>query len=358
MEVQRTAIWWPVCAMMRRVKGLVLMAVSLAVLAGGLLAAVVGSAASTTAPALVPYSIAFWDKEHGLISSGWPSCQKAHCPGTSRSVVTGARRAVFCCTRTSRSSGCRSRRTVKCGSCGFQTCPAHPRLLRSMDSGATWRRVGLADFVQVSFGDANHGLGIRQVGVRTTAAHVQLLATVDGGRRWHPTTDPCALSRWAGDVQGVSLATPARGWVLCVNLYGVGNAGKSIYRTDDGGRHWQRLLNTQLVNSGGHQSSISSGGIGLYGYPKGIAFASDGLGVLWESRGTLYLTRDGGRHWKSFPRVSEPEGDFGSSAAAVPGRAFALLARLVARPVPVRLIATRSDLTGWRTVRTWTYLVN
>jgi hypothetical protein len=84
--------------------------------------------------------------------------------------------------------------------------------------------------------------------------------------------------------------------------------------------------------------------------------------LLWHSadagrdwsRGTLYLTRDGGYRWKAFPKVAEPEADFALSAAVVPGRAFALLSRTPARPVAFRLVATTSGLGAWHTVRTWT----
>jgi photosystem II stability/assembly factor-like uncharacterized protein len=137
-------------------------------------------------------------------------------------------------------------------------------------------------------------------------------------------------------------------------MYGLGNAGKAIYQTSDGGKHWRRVAVAQVGKQpNGRTRCICSGGICICGYPEGIAFARDGVGVLWESRGTLYLTRDGGAHWKAFPNVSEPELDFGWSGAAVPGRAFVLLARTPHRPIPFRLITTTSDLTGWRTLRTW-----
>jgi photosystem II stability/assembly factor-like uncharacterized protein len=47
----------------------------------------------------------------------------------------------------------------------------------------------------------------------------------------------------------VSLVSPQRGWLLCVYMYGLGNARKLIYRTEDGGKHWQRVA---LAQFGGH----------------------------------------------------------------------------------------------------------
>ena len=124
---------------------------------------------------------------------------------------------------------------------------------------------------------------------------------------------------------------------------GAGNQGKAIYRTTDGGRNWQRLL---LLEIGGRPA----GGISSYGYALGIAFAPNGAGLLWESRGTLYLTLDGGRRWQPQARVARPEVDFGSSASVVPGRAFALLTRGSA---VYRLVATARDYRNWRTLRVW-----
>jgi hypothetical protein len=86
--------------------------------------------------------------------------------------------------------------------------------------------------------------------------------------------------------------------------------GKSVYRL--GPRGWRRVAYTPFAppGPGGY------GGIALYGYPLGIAMADDGFGLIWESRGTLYLTRDGGSHWVGLPKVAKPEVDFGVSGIA------------------------------------------
>jgi photosystem II stability/assembly factor-like uncharacterized protein len=118
-----------------------------------------------------------------------------------------------------------------------------------------------------------------------------------------------------------------------------------VFETTDGGRGWRRLLSVGFTN-------ISAGGISSSGYGLGISFNRQGVGVLWESRGTLYLTLDGGREWKPLPRVARPEIDFGSSASVVPGRAFALLSE---GSGAYRLVATTDGYQGWRTVRKWRY---
>src|SRR5713226_6856196 len=82
---------------------------------------------------------------------------------------------------------------------------------------------------------------------------------------------PVAAAFWA-----VSLAAP-RGWLLCLCEPGAGSLRKATYRTRDGGSTWQR-----------------AGSVGLSGYARGVSFAAYGAGLLWEGRGTLYLTLDGG----------------------------------------------------------------
>jgi Photosynthesis system II assembly factor YCF48 len=312
--------------------------VKAAALATALLTAVVfGSIRALGAPAesvtvtprsLLPSAIAFWNRQHGLIGTGFEDY-----PGTldrgSISVTTDGGRTSHVLVQTPgpvvRIAVARPAqawaivRACKRGRCSLD-------LWRSSDAGRTWQVVRPAPppFYTASFADAQHGFAL--------VHDHRLIATTNAGRTWRRLASPCP----AETKSRVSLVSPGRGWLLCLGQPGAGNQEKTFYRTDDAGTHWQRL----------------SGGFS-YGYPQGIAFASDGLGVMWESRGTLYLTRHGGRHWTGFAHVSAPEADFGLSASVVPGRAFALLWRTPVRPIPFRLVATTHDLTGWRTVRTW-----
>src|SRR5260370_13535143 len=112
----------------------------------------------------------------------------------------------------------------------------------------------------------------------------------------------------------------------------------------DGGRRRQHGQETRRVyaRAAGH----GYGGISSYGYPIGIAMARDGFGVIWESRGTLYVTRDGGSHWIALPKVARPEEDFGASAAALPnGVGYVLLS--VGGSGVRRLIGTRDGGHTW-----------
>jgi photosystem II stability/assembly factor-like uncharacterized protein len=78
--------------------------------------------------------------------------------------------------------------------------------------------------------------------------------------------------------------------------------------------------------------------------------AADGFGVIWESRGTLYETRDGGVHWIGLPKTARPEVDFGGSGTALAhGVAYVLLER----GGTSRLIGTRDAGRTWHVVHRW-----
>jgi hypothetical protein len=315
-----------------------LVAVVLAGLCLGLAAARgSGQSPMTTPLQFLPNTIAFWNQEHGLIGTGnetylgtpWQVCERK-CRG-SISVTTDGGRTSHVLVRTPgpvvRIMVARPRLAwaIVVPACKQASC-THD-LWRSVDAGRKWQVINPAPdpFYTASFADSAHGLALSGSG--------RPLITIDGGRTWQRRANPCP----ADEASSVSLVSPQRGWLLCLGQPGAGNQEKTLYRTDDAGARWKRL----------------EGGFS-YGYPQGIAFAPDGLGVIWESRGTLALTRDSGRHWTDFPSVAEPEADFGLSASVVVGRAFALLSRTPVRPVRFRLVSTTPDLGGWGTVRTWT----
>jgi photosystem II stability/assembly factor-like uncharacterized protein len=97
---------------------------------------------------------------------------------------------------------------------------------------------------------------------------------------------------------------------------------------------------------------VPARGLGEYGYVAGVAMARDGFGIIWESRGTLYVTRNGGSDWTGLTQVAAPEVDFGTSAVALPpGIGFAILAH--GGSEVRRLVATTDAGRSWRVVHTW-----
>jgi photosystem II stability/assembly factor-like uncharacterized protein len=163
------------------------------------------------------------------------------------------------------------------------------------------------------------------------------LRSDDSGRTWAPApaptpfSPPCPPNEFY-DVEGT--------WALCTTQGGAGNMGKSVYRL---ATQWTLVADTPFGTHG-------HGGISVYGYPQGITGADDGFGMIWEFRGTLYVTRDGGSDWVGLPSVARPEVDFGLSGAVLRhGVGFVLLSRAP----NVRLVVTRDAGRTWRVVHRW-----
>ncbi len=211
------------------------------------------------------------------------------------------------------------------------------RSWRTTDRGRTWQRVPSRPVVY--WGTSRTGVSFRYDYVGNHG-RLALRVTRDGGRTWHRQPDPCGQA--VSFNATADLVTPKLWWVACLGQGGAGNEEKAIYRTRDGGRTWQAGA-AALVWPHIRQH----GGIAMYGYPDGISFAPGGFGVLWEDRGALYVTRDGGVHWR-IVRAARPEIDFGAGGAALRGgTAYVLLTG------DTRLIETRDFGRTWHVVRRW-----
>lgn len=219
--------------------------------------------------------------------------------------------------------------------------------VRTDDRGRHWHRFPLR--YPTSFATPHVGLGFRTHlvadGKGAYADKTKLLVTRNAGQTWTPRSAPCS-----SDQMLIDLVTLHRGWLMCLGVGGVGNQGKLLYRTNDGGRTWQSLV--RVLMSGEPGGSARSHGLTSGGYPQGMSFAPDGFGLMWESRGTLYVTRDGGRHWSSAPKIARPDLDFGEGGAALPnGRGFVLLRR--GSGLDARLLETRNYGRTWRMILGW-----
>jgi photosystem II stability/assembly factor-like uncharacterized protein len=310
----------------------------------GVVAYVVASAPTgglmSKAPAAptVPYAIAFWDSRHGLLGTGT-------CPGATGACREGTIELT--------SNGGRSFKLVlrtRHRIIGLSTIGPRGAIaqtdgggsLRTLDGGRSWRPFRLR--YGASFATPRIGLGFRSSMTHDRLA-LDLLATRDGGRTWRRRASPCAQTIASSAL--IDLVTPDLGWIVCLGQPGAGNQEKAVFRTTDGGQTW-RAGAAMVVWP--HRDV--HGGIESYGYPQGVAFAADGFGILWESRGTLYATRDGGTTWLAKPKVAQPEIDFGRGGAALPdGRGLVLLGR--GGGVPARLLATDDAGRTWRLVHRW-----
>ena len=159
-----------------------------------------------------------------------------------------------------------------------------------------------------------------------------------GGPRWRPEApvellSPCPPAE--------NRAVISDDWALCIGQGSAGSGEKAVYRLT---AHGPRRLAWASVDGRSH-------GLPSAGYAEGIAMTHDGFGIIWESRGTLYVTRDGGVRWTGLPKVARPEIDFGiGGAVARRDVAWVLLAR---GDVHRRLLRTEDGGRTWRVLRRW-----
>ncbi len=246
--------------------------------------------------ALVPNAIAFRDPQHGIMGTGWQACANQG--------------GAF---------GCKPQGTISITSDGGKTWRVLVRTPRPVVTASVQ-----GTHEQVTFDDG------------------ETIGSSDGGMHWAPVVT--GRPSFTGPCPAFSVAFVITRWALCGSQSSAGNQGKSVYRLTATG--WKRVTDTLFA------SSKSYGGISSYGYVRGIAMATDGFGVIWESRGTLYVTRDGGRAWTGLPKVAQPEVDFGVDAIALPhGVAFALLAN--GGGEKRRLVETADAGFSWRIVHSW-----
>lgn len=263
-------------------------AVAVAGLSAAAASAPARRAAQLPRSALVPNTVAFWgDGRHGILGTGYQ--YSGHAGGT---------------------------------------------ISQTTDGGKTWhvvRRTTSPVIYAASF----HGL-----------FYVQLLngRTLRGrGQYWERNAGHLFESYcrgWYGSAVTADLVdtNEVRPWSLCVGQGSVGNEAKAVYRGA------KRVAYTPMT--GGH----ARGQISSYGYGQGIAGGYSGFGMIWESRGTLYLTHDGGRHWYPKPKIARPEIDFGRWAdVAWTKLGFVLLER----NQHSRLIETTDAGRTWHVVHRW-----
>jgi photosystem II stability/assembly factor-like uncharacterized protein len=182
----------------------------------------------------------------------------------------------------------------------LQSCSASPpcgvHLVTSTDGGRSWAPPAAlpaiegpdAEMVRVSATDAfvAGSAGASPGGSR-------LIATHDGGRSWQPLPDPCA-SGLLGAGPAIAALEPTELWAACEAPQA--QAGRAVYRSRDGGRHWDLRA---------HTTAAASDGLGAAGTLRGIALAP---------RGPVYLALEGGPLLRS-----SDGGSWSASLAAVPG---------------------------------------
>jgi photosystem II stability/assembly factor-like uncharacterized protein len=303
-----------------------------------------GALTFTPEPAFVPLGVAFWDAGHG-IAVGTPLGDSGQGPGivaltgdggrTWTGGALGATPLIAVSTAADRDawaiSSCAA--PVPDGACSTN-------LIRSSDGGVTWASLGVAARA-VSFADAEHGwAAVSDAPGGGLLASPRLVATVDGGASWRPVAQACAA--W-DDVAAIRFVDRAHGWVVCSGE-GSGTMGpNATYETTDAGGTW--ALRSELLLAGPHIVIGRPPG----GPVDGAFFLSSGHGWAWQGRSGTESTVDGGASWKEAP-PGRPEEVFVHQMWFVDGdHGFAL----VFADGATKLWTTADGGATWKAVHRW-----
>ncbi|OAB42441.1 hypothetical protein PGLA_12275 [Paenibacillus glacialis] len=177
------------------------------------------------------------------------------------------------------------------------------RLYSTVDRGGTWVNISPAANVQftanpkygtdVFFIDKNNGWIVRNgKGTQETV----VLRTTNGGLHWKISSLPKS-----DDIKGISFTTITRGWILTSSASSMGKEEKYLYRTDDGGANWKKIMQSTEAP---YDSKDTPFAIPNKGYIMDMSFVDSLHGfVTLQDKGfsALYTTKDAGKSWALVP---------------------------------------------------------
>lgn len=187
-------------------------------------------------------------------------------------------------------------------------------LVQTSDGGDRWTAVGLPSNLispnldAADFHDANRAWMLVVLGAESTgSAETSVVAsTTDGGKSWS-TTPKFVIS---GAATAVQFVDALHGWVFATPGAGgaIGAGDTTLYRTVDGGAHWQAIKPPSQVRGdssvvGGLPEACSMGG--PIGTPVFADAQTGWLGAFCKQP-AIYRTHDGGISWSQQPIPSFP----------------------------------------------------
>lgn len=179
-------------------------------------------------------------------------------------------------------------------------------LMFSQDGGKDFTRLaskalGSLDFVSQSAGWA--------VSVSDDFGN-ELLHTRDGGRTWKAESLPSPKASGGGvsnpagggSPTAISFGSESDGMLLQTGEPGAGQQPKSLLGTTNGGANWS------WISSVGMDGKVRPYQLSSGGYADGIDVApgNPSQAYIWESRGPLIYTSDGGKTWVS-SKLTQPD---------------------------------------------------
>ncbi len=175
-------------------------------------------------------------------------------------------------------------------------------LYYSKDEGQSFDRISSVSLSGIDFTSGNVGWAVSQ---NESNMKTVIMKTTDGGKQWAQVYLPNLES---GGRASVSFANQEDGWLLEASQPGAGNQGKGLLRTANSGRTWG-VISDVRIGEPTKDKQLGSGG-----YADGIEVVPShpSNAYVWESRGPLLYTSDGGDSWHrssaTKPEVVEARG--------------------------------------------------
>lgn len=142
-----------------------------------------------------------------------------------------------------------------------------------------------------------------------TASGIEVAKSMDDGKTWSKS----AINKQGDDFNSgyggrllLSFVNSSDGFLLASTPPALGQMGKALYRTSDGGNSWSFM--DEGLNQG-HGDGVRAG---ILGYTSGMAFTNTNTGFITctyhgQSEISIYKTADSGKNWSfaSFPLPAE-----------------------------------------------------
>lgn len=164
--------------------------------------------------------------------------------------------------------------------------------MTSDDLGRTWKPTAgqpeLHDQVSVAGAGARH---VWVLAVQEESRLAQLFTTGDGGVAWQRQLLPTQVGGCTSLVLAVS--SDQKLWLLCGDGLATAMQPKWLYASIDSGASWNLVSSADVA-------AESIGRLPISGHifdSRGFAVTSPTTAFMALNRGTLYVTRDGGKNW-------------------------------------------------------------
>lgn len=177
-------------------------------------------------------------------------------------------------------------------------CGARGTVVRSVDSGLTWKSCGPKEFASIDF-RALHAWNENRMVIASAGTPAVVLRTDDGGDHW---TEVLRSEHPKSFLNGIRFVDQQRGILFGDPIDGC----LQIWRTIDSGEHWSPVQSDRLLKVRQNEAAFAA---------SNSAMTIDSLGTIWIATGgteattsRLHLSTDFGDSWQAMqcPLISGP----------------------------------------------------